>query len=591
MKTIDEVLRWVNAAEADFAAVYDEYRKNREYYENYQAPDDVPKEVSYIVRNLIWDYVNRRVAKIAGGKIEPVLYGDPRADVVKELIFDILEENHFQDLMAEELANYFSVEGIAGLKVYFDPMEIGKYGLGMPRIFVLRPEELRLDPNAVSGMHTDDRARAHVKIIPLDEAHERWPERKDEIGPFSDGRFQQRNSTQQFCELWEIEFYRDFFVPHYLDPLTGEYMPFQYFDEQANDFVTPEGVEVPDDAVKIRKRVFFVTKLVNRQVVVEPPAPTGHEGFTIIPVIDIPRRTKTKWPASPVTLLTDRQDSINVNESIFLEVTKKSLKNPVFVTGATAEDIVQLKRKIAGVGEVVLVKRPDTKVSFPPSPTIPPHLLQKHQNDLEAFDQIGNTNAPDRGEPVELSGKAILALQSRSDTPLHVPKVHIEYALTQMIQRLIEIIDRKMRHPFGIQRTIDGQEQEIRFNQPVMNGQAPMDERMAVVMDTENGQMLNPLAGLKFSKVAVDIEMNALAQQNIEMSKALALRDRNAISLQDMLRAVYPRRWQEIYENVQKENQAMQLVGELMQMGPDVLQQVMQLVQMAKLAGVGNGEN
>ena len=578
----DDIFRWIAAAEADFSAIRGEYHRNREYYENYQAPEDVPKEISYIVRNLIWDYVNRQVAKIVGGKIEPLLFGDERADVVKELIFDILEENQFQEQLLEEMANYFMVEGIAGLKVVFDPFERGKYGLGMPRIYVLRPEELRLDPNSGNGFHVDDMARAHVKAIPVEEAKERWPEFENQIGQYSDSFLLGVNRTEEFAELWEIEFRKSFLVPHYLDPITGEYVAYQIFDEEQNLYVTPEGIEIPEDAVRIRVEKYFVCKVLNRNLIVEKPRLSGFDGFSIIPVINIPRRTKTKYPASPVFLLRDRQDSINVTESIILEVMKKSPKNPVFVVGARESEISVMKRKFSGVGEVISVQNPEAKVVHVGSPAIPTHIAQKLQIDLDAFDQIGNTSAPDRGEPVELSGKAILALQSRADTPLFVPKVHIESALTQMIRRLVEVFDRRMRFPFSIIREIDGESKEIRFNETVGFADQIEEDKVNVVQEIEGQRFVNPLMDLKFSKISIDIEMNALAQQNVEMSKALALRDRGALSLIDLHKAIYPKKWQETFENATKENMAQQIVADLMEMGPEIMQQVFQILQISK---------
>jgi len=78
------------------------YTACREYYENYQKPTGIPDDVSYIVKNVITDYVDRKVSKLVAGRIEPILkgVGDLR-EPLRILLEDILEENEFQDLLLE----------------------------------------------------------------------------------------------------------------------------------------------------------------------------------------------------------------------------------------------------------------------------------------------------------------------------------------------------------------------------------------------------------------------------------------------------------------------------------------------------------
>jgi len=589
----NEVFQWILWADNEYLAAKDDMDKAREYYENYQAPDNVPKDVSYVIRNLIVDYVDRQVSKLVGAKVDVSLPGaGEMGEVLSLLLGDFKEKNKFHEFLLEKHANNLHVEGIAYWKVAFNPFRLGPYGLGFPEIFSLKPEEGRLDPNAVSPYHEDDNARSHVKFINVTEAKARWPEFKDRIGAYGGQNDQLQSKTAanlQMARLDEVEFRREYQVPARFNPVLNKYIPIQLLDDQ----IIPEGQSEPDfvgaikefdpdklpeDVVVIEAEEFFVCKVINLNLLVEKPQKSDFSGFSIIPTLAaVHSGRRHKYPQSRVTYLKDTQDRINTTSSVALEVSKRSLKNPVFLEGASKDDVTEVQRKIAGVGKIIAIRKPGAKVVPVPGPSMPPHLLQQLQLDLQTFEDIGNTSNPDRGQNIEGSGRKVIALQSRTDLPQFVIQTHLKSSLTELFRRLIEIIP-KLNHQFSISAQRQGEEEMVMFNAP--QAMAGGDEKLNIVVDGK----LNPLEMVEVPNVKIDIDLNSLAREEININKAMTMFQQQALAMVDLHKAVYPNKWKETLKHVQEQNEALKLVAEIENLRPEAKQLLEEYLTSLKLS-------
>ena len=623
-----QIYEWLQSAEAMHAEVAEEYRQNREYYENKQKPNDVPDDIAYIVKNLIWSYVNLQVSKVVGGKIDKTLKTTEAATTeLNELLDDILEKNKFQEELLELAENHRQVEGLVGWKVIYNPFKQGPYGLGFPELHVLSPltNEILLDPNSTDGTHRDDRARAHRVQIPLAQAlrNPKWRRFADVLP--SHGRRADGHGREMMIDVYEIEFRHTFYFLAYYDPAQNSYVPIQDFipaadqenfarqfgsvnqyDPEAEDFEflgdfadnpdrtatamellkaagkpDPQLQDVIDNAVAIEQEIFFTCKVINKTLLVEPPEPSGFAGFTIIPSMHTLRHYGRKLPMSPVAYLRDTQDRINATSSIMFQEAKKALKNPIILLGVDQNEFIKTKRHIAGVGEVFFWNNPNARLLQPSPSQLTPALIQQYQIDMDTFELVGNTNEPDRGQPVDLSGKAIVNLQARADLPMYVPSIHLANSLVEVFRRLLECVINKIDKPFWIERKIEGETRKIYFNYPVhaLPEDAEIEDDAYIVDD-----VLNPLYAMRVPDVGVDIDTNTLATEQEEIQKAVALFDRGQLAPQHLHRAFYPQKWAETLQAAEEYNQALQLVAQLQQLSPEGQQVVMEQIQQVAIA-------
>jgi len=174
------------------------------YYEGEQKPS-AADEKTFIMRNLITDYVNRQVSKLVAGEIQPsYVGGNELTDAAKELVGKMLEYNQFSEFGIEYFGNLFEIEGLAGWKFSFDPYEISPFGLGTPRIDVLGPGEILLDPNNPNPFnYKEDIIRIFKTRMTLDEAQARWYLKKDELTSLSDEN--SGNETTKWVDIYEVE--------------------------------------------------------------------------------------------------------------------------------------------------------------------------------------------------------------------------------------------------------------------------------------------------------------------------------------------------------------------------------------------------
>lgn len=615
-----DIFDWISDAEGELNHAMPEYRLNREYYEHKQKPSDVPNDISYIVKNMIMPHVNLQISKVLGGKVSKELSGDPAiVEPMSQLLEDVVEKNKFLEEILPSEENYRQVEGLGGFRVVFDMFEDGPYGLGMPRIYTLDPQkgEILLDPNASNGFHNDDRARAVKKRVLLEEAKKnpRWAKHKDMIGSSASNRYENDHGQELKIDLYDIEFKKDFYFLSVYDPDRHEYFPIEEF--RSNREIDQEiGGENPQDrserpflgekrfsdqgldrargifrggqnldqrgfieslqghTVVIKKTIMFECKVVNYDLLVEEPEPTGFADFTIIPAIHTVRSKDHKYPSSPVMYLRNTQDRINGTSSMMYLEAKRGVKNLHFIRGMTQKEFQRTKRVKTDAGEFIFSDNPNADIKAVHASSLSPAMLQQLELDMQAFELIGNTNEPDRGQPVDLSGKAIVSLQARADIPLYVSVTNLENALVEVFRRLIEGFQKFMDKPFMIEREIEGQRRKIFFNTDVNEITDSNDKNLFI-----KGGVINPLDQMHVPKIAVDIMTNTLQKEAEDANKAFAMFQAQQLADIDLHKAIYPKKWSTTLTNAREFNQAMQMVQAFMQLSPDAQQIIAEQMQ------------
>jgi len=624
-----DMQNWIKEAESEFANVQAEYAQNRRYYENIQQPSDengvslVPDELSYLVVNKIKPHVNLQISKVVGGKVDVNLKGS-QAQPHQELLAEINEKNKFHEEFLEKAENFRHVEGLAGLKFVYDPYHDGPFGLGMPEYHAVYCGDgaILLDPNATDGTHTDDQARAYRKKVTLKEAlnNPLWRHKRDEIKAETKRK---ENHDRLHLDIYEIEFVESYLVPAFFDPAQGRRVPIsqfisryepeynKHFEEDPTDpeFTGDFGVldDVLDRAKEllatddedfdeqefigqlplVRVKVVLVAKCAgnNGRLLLEPPKPTGYSGFTIIPSIHTVRQWKHKYPASDVFYLRYEQDRINMLNSMIVDSVRKGLKNFTVITGVNDDQERSfVTRKIGNVAEILFLRESDARFQTFDTPSIPMQVLQSLEISNQNFETIGNTNEPDRGQPIDLSGKAIQSLQARADIPVYVNTVHLESALVELFRRTLECMQQKLTSPFNIRREIDGKMQTIYFNTPIEDLKDIGDDELFVVSkDKAGNEIVNMLSAMNIPEVGVDITTNTLVKEQERINKAIMMYNLQQLHPRDLHKAVFPENWNSTFEEALQWNQGLQLTQQMSQLTPAGSEHVQSAIQEAAL--------
>lgn len=520
---------WLENDESSYNIVDTEYTNARKYFEHDQKPDGVPSDKEYIEENLVTDLVFRLMGQLIGGKISPVLKGGGAMGLpIKELFMDILEKNKFKEFIIENLANYFYVEGYTGLKLNFNPFRRSPWGIGFPEIYNLRPNALLLDSNSIDPYHSDDMKRTHKLSMPLQEAKERFPEQADDISASYEEQ-RSGNNTEDFVDLYETQFRR----------------------------IRIENREEVEE--------FFIGKCINKTTMVKPEwqesfiVPSRFRRFSLIPVFHTPRIKTSIYSFGPVWRIKDTQDQLNITSSVILDAVKASIKMPIATTGARVADEEKIKAELAKPNGYVNFEGANVKIhQLYAQPLVRP-VVEWHEMTRHRFDEISGRFAPDRGEATgDMSGKAISLLQYRGTEPEYVMKAHIETALSELGNVLLECIKYKMKYPFDIKVSEGSKERSISYNEPG-----------------------NELSQIDLDQIdfKVEVELNVLQNKEFEMNKAIMMRNGGALALNDYMQIMYPDTWKEKYENIMKENKAMQLVEALKETPPELQQGIMQQIE------------
>jgi hypothetical protein len=595
--TIEDLSKTIGLSEGLYSAANKGdtgYDNCREYYENSQKPSGADDN-TFITKNLITDYVNRQVSKLVAGDIEPTYIGAAEdLDALENLVFKMLEYNKFKEFLIEYFGNLFEVEGLAGWKYTYDPFEVSVFGLGTPTIRVLRPGvEILLDPNNPNPFNADnDVIRIMKQRMLKAEAKIRWPNVEFSENSEEDSG----NESALWVDIFEIEYKLNIFYPATLtdDPNVGQFkeaeLPsFQKKKYTGNGKYTlydPEAVEPEDaeDLLKIKIPTYFRCVLAGRTQWAEEPQMLPYDGFTIIPAFHTPRIHTAKWPQSNLPLIMDIQDQINILYSVLTEVAEAAPKPIPYLTGVTDDEITRAKKQITKPDGMVWFNSPTARVSFPPSPQLPAQLVQFLEMNMAILDRIGADYSPSRGEVSgDISGKAILALQSRDDLTQFVQKKHIEASLVELFRRLLESAIVDMTEPFHINRMIDGEDKKIYYNYPTEEiedyGKEWEEENIA---RAEEG-MVNNLALMDMPDVKVDVQLNVFQKKAEELQKAQIAANMQMIAPIDFHKSFYPNKWPEIHENWLQFSSANQIVQTIIDtFGEDIAEALPDIMRMAK---------
>ena len=596
--TAEDFNRIIGAAEGNYAEVLTEYDDNRLYYEGEQKPS-AADEKTFIMRNLITDYVNRQVSKLVAGEIQPsYVGGNELTDAAKELVSKMLEYNQFSEFGIEYFGNLFEIEGLAGWKFSFDPYEISPFGLGTPRIDVLGPGEILLDPNNPNPFnYKEDIVRIFKTRMTLDEAQARWYLKKNELTSLSDEN--SGNETTQWVDVYEVEHKVMTYYPAALseDPAFAnvkeakvpDYIKKKYTGNGKYKLLDQEILDKREIELQIRVPVFFTTTIVNKVVIVEDTKPNGYGGFTIIPAFNVIRFKYRKYPTSNIRMLRDTQDQINILLSVLTEIVKAVPKSIPYITGAADSEIARAKIEAAKPDGFVWFNSPATRVMFPPSPQLPPSLTQFLDMQMQMLDRIGADYSPSRGEVEgDISGRAIGFLQSRDDLTQYVQKKHVEASLTELFRRMLECAMNQMVEPFSIDREIDGEDKKIYFNTSVESVQFDTEEEAKEFeednLNTVQEGIINNLKFMTIPEIKVDVQLNVFQKKAEEIQKANMSLQAQMIAPLDYHKAMYPEKWLEIHNNWLEWNAAAQVMQTLVTaFGPEITQAIPDIVKFAQV--------
>jgi len=168
-----------------------------------------------------------------------------------------------------------------------------------------------------------------------------------------------------------------------------------------------------------------------------------------------------------------------------------------------------------------------------------------------------------------MSGKALQILARQGVVSEITKKFHLEYAITEMCNVILEAAVRKMAHqPFSITRMVDGEEKRIFYNQRYERGQK-LDEAYHNVV----GDVINDLSQVDTDEVdlTVSVMMDKAGQEAMEANKALIAKQHGIIGQKTASKKLYPNEYVDIIAELEKENSAVKIVGMLMKLAPNEL--------------------
>jgi hypothetical protein len=79
-------------------------------------------------------------------------------------------------------------------------------------------------------------------------------------------------------------------------------------------------------------------------------------------------------------------------------------------------------------------------------------------------------------------------------------------------------------------------------------------------------------------KIRTEVQMNVQQEQQIEIQKATMAHDRQTMAPIDFLKALFPKRYYEIWKNMKKHNEALALMAQIAERGPEFMQQVKEIM-------------
>ena len=391
--------------------------------------------------------------------------------------------------------------------------------------------------------------------IAMDLAEKKYPDLKGKIKPTSKSRSGRTGETEDWCDLYTIEFR----VP---DIVT--------INDLEDGGLKEKLLQGYEANTKIEIENYYQVVMINRTEQAETPSLTGFNRFRMIPVIHTPRLEDSTYPFGVSKLMKGKQDQINITGTVALDAVKADIKNLLVLINADPKLQEQYRREAAKTNGIIVVDKAEAKAIQMQRQGISPAVLEWYQWQRRAFDEVIGRYAPEKGAVEEgLSGKAIGLLQARGTVPELTKKLHLEYAFTQMALVILECIGFKMnQQKFAVSRNVDGNERMIYYNTPVKEiGQVTQDDKLNVV----NNNIINDLTKIDIDEIdlSIGVEMDVVGRETQEMNKALISHKNGLMGRQDTTRKLYPKEWREIAENMEKENAAMALLAKIMKLAPD----------------------
>ena len=174
-----------------------------------------------------------------------------------------------------------------------------------------------------------------------------------------------------------------------------------------------------------------------------------------------------------------------------------------------------------------------------------------------------------------MSGKAINLLQVQGIAGEYTAANHLEYSFTQLSKCIIHCITTEMNTPFYIVSEVEGDEETIHDNSAGVN----TDEGDEYNIAGEKG-VVNNMSDMDMPhmKIRTEVQMNVQQEQQIEIQKATMAHDRQAMAPIDFLKALFPKRYYEIWKNMTKHNEALALMQQLAERGPEFIESVKQIM-------------
>jgi hypothetical protein len=266
-----------------------------------------------------------------------------------------------------------------------------------------------------------------------------------------------------------------------------------------------------------------------------------------------------------------------------LEVAKGSTKHLALFFGVRDSEIKHWDREADKPFGRIAIQNENAKVVFVPDKPLPPSLIQLDQMNRMSFDENAGDYAPERGDTggQDLSGKAIALLQNKGQLSQFTARENLEASFEELGNLIIETLKIHMTNPFVLYDSVDGEELEIHYNTSVDLLDPNYQPNQMETVD-EEGVINNVLKFPQYG-ATVKIDLNKEMKKQEDLNKALAAFERGVLSMKDFLKALYPENWSELYANKMTEDQAMQIVKELIDGGPEFMQVAAEQIERLKI--------
>ncbi len=529
--TLGDFIKKLESSETKYNGTKPEYDKCMQYFEDQQAPSDLPTNKTYVEDNLITDLVRYLIGQVVGGGMKPDIKGGGEwANILAALHDDILKSNSFATQIVPQIVKSFYVTGLAGVAVDFNPYRLSPYGTGMPIIQSLKKGEFYLDADFV-GMHDDDEVRWHRTRKKVVEMKRRYKDEDfvDQIQPAGRGE-NAKDESEQYCDLYTASFCY-------------------------NDWVKNDKKNVYEEIKK-----FYTLKLINKTLMVEKARKSYFNRHFLIGGFHTPREETSIYPFGVVKLVTSTQENINGVKTVMYDAVKADIKNFLIGTGVDPSLEQKAKNEVAKTNGAFFVQDVGARIGMAPRPGMSPALIQMYQMLRMQFDEASGRHAPERGAvDKQMSGEALKAIYYQGTVPEFTAKLHLEQMITEISKCIIECFPR-MPEAFSINAELDGKEQKIAFN----GFQEGIED---VIYDLTKVDTNN-------IDIYTEVTMNVRGQKEALQNKALLEHSRGLKSTKNTVKALNPDNWAKEYEDLIAEQQALALVEKISEISKDMPEQM-----------------